>query len=145
MGICVATDQTAYCFGAPPTSLCSPSRCCRGLLLLRLISTPPLHSTAAAAAAAAETAAAAGAACAAGPEASPQQQHTASPVINLSHVGKVKSDGQEGSQDTAVCHYYFFCFDCLFGDLLCCQGKSEQVSSRITLATLAWLHGCSRL
>lgn len=109
------------CFGAPPTSLCSPSRCCRGLLLLRLNSTPPLHSTAAAAAA--ETAAAA---CAAGPKASPQQQqHTASPVINLSHVGKVKSDGQEGSQDTAVYHYFFVVLT-VFLEIFCVARESPS-------------------
>lgn len=73
-------------WGAPPTSLCSPSlhptyssaRCCRGLLLLRL-DTPPLHSVTAAA-----VAAAAAAARPAGSESSLPVSAALSPVINLS-------------------------------------------------------------
>lgn len=126
----------------PPPCALPPERCCRGLLLLRL-TTPPLHSA---------TTAAAAAACPAGSEASSLQQHTVSLVINLSHVGNVKSRGYllsagiRRAVGIQLCFLILFECCCFFGELLCCQGKSEQVSSQITLATLAWLHcSCSLL
>lgn len=72
-----AGSRQAGWLGAPPTSLCSPPRCCRGLRS----STPPLHSATAAAAA-----------CLAGAENSPQQR-TVSCVFNLSVVEYLKTDG----------------------------------------------------
>lgn len=48
-------------------------------------------------------------------------------------------ESEEQSGYSCFSRFYLTGF---FGELLCCQGKSEQVSSQITLATLAWLH-CS--